>query len=85
MIYVTILGITLGTHRLYSHRAFKANNYIQFISLLVHTMAGQVRWFKEQSIERLKETRFATYLISEQFIYLGQRTQNSSQTQRHER
>lgn len=41
------LGITIGFHRLFTHRAFKANSFIQFMLALMGTLAGQgplARW-----------------------------------------
>jgi stearoyl-CoA desaturase (delta-9 desaturase) len=37
-----MLGITAGTHRLWSHRAYKANWPLRVILMLLHTMAFQV-------------------------------------------
>lgn len=41
MYQVKILGITLGYHRLYTHRSFTTNNTLKFIFALMGTLAGQ--------------------------------------------
>lgn len=35
------MGITMGAHRLFSHRAYKAKTWLRVGLLLMHTMAGQ--------------------------------------------
>ena len=41
MYQVKILGITLGYHRLYTHRAFTTNDTLKFVFALMGTLAGQ--------------------------------------------
>ena len=35
-------GVTLGAHRMYSHKAFKGSWLIRFVVIVLHTIAGQV-------------------------------------------
>lgn len=37
-----IYGTTVGAHRLWSHKAFKANTFLRFLLMISQTMAGQV-------------------------------------------
>ena len=41
MIYVAGQGVTMGAHRLWSHRAFKAKLWLKIFLLYMHTLAGQ--------------------------------------------
>lgn len=36
------LGVTMGAHRLYSHKTFKAKPALRLALVLLQTMAGQV-------------------------------------------
>lgn len=38
-----IYGTTVGAHRLWAHRTFKANGFLRFCLMISQTMAGQVR------------------------------------------
>lgn len=40
-IYVSGVGVTAGTHRLWSHRSYKASMPVQILLMLMQTMAGQ--------------------------------------------
>lgn len=40
--YGSGLGVTMGAHRLWSHRAFKAKTGLKIFLLWLHTLAGQV-------------------------------------------
>ena len=40
--YLCGIAITLGGHRMYAHRAFKANVWIRLVVVVLHTIAGQV-------------------------------------------
>lgn len=40
--YAGSFGITMGAHRLWCHRAYKAKRWLQFILLLCQTLATQV-------------------------------------------
>ena len=40
-VYVSVLGVTAGTHRLWSHRSYKAKWPMQVLLMLLQTMAGQ--------------------------------------------
>lgn len=37
-----IYGTTVGAHRLWTHKTFKANTTLKFILMISQTMAGQV-------------------------------------------
>ncbi|XP_065222781.1 acyl-CoA Delta-9 desaturase-like [Planococcus citri] len=39
--YLAALAVTMGAHRLYTHRTFKANKYVRLILVVIQTMAGQ--------------------------------------------
>ncbi|CAG9806417.1 unnamed protein product [Chironomus riparius] len=41
LIYAAGQGVTMGAHRLWSHRAFKANRWLKIFLLYMHTLAGQ--------------------------------------------
>lgn len=36
-------GVTVGAHRLYSHKAFKAKYITRLVLVILQTMAGQVK------------------------------------------
>lgn len=40
--YATAQGVTMGAHRLFCHRSFKAKTSLKVILLWLHTLAGQV-------------------------------------------
>lgn len=42
LMYGSGLGVTMGAHRLWSHRAFKAKTGLKIFLLWLHTLAGQV-------------------------------------------
>lgn len=42
LMYGSGLGVTMGAHRLWSHRAFKAKVPLKIFLLWLHTLAGQV-------------------------------------------
>ncbi|XP_058130741.1 acyl-CoA Delta-9 desaturase-like [Anopheles ziemanni] len=41
LMYASGQGVTMGAHRLWSHRAFKATLWLRIILLWMHTLAGQ--------------------------------------------
>lgn len=41
LIYAAGQGVTMGAHRLWSHRAFKAHRLLKIFLLYMHTLAGQ--------------------------------------------
>uniref|UniRef100_A0A182MAQ2 Fatty acid desaturase domain-containing protein n=1 Tax=Anopheles culicifacies TaxID=139723 RepID=A0A182MAQ2_9DIPT len=41
LMYASGQGVTMGAHRLWSHRAFKAKLWLRIILLWMHTLAGQ--------------------------------------------
>ena len=46
-VVVTGLGVTLGLHRLYSHRSFRARRPLELVLFVLGTAAGQgypIRW-----------------------------------------
>lgn len=40
--YISALATTMGAHRLYTHRTFKANKWIRGALVFFQTVAGQV-------------------------------------------
>lgn len=42
--YVAALATTMGAHRLYTHRAFRANKWIRLALVTFQTTAGQVHY-----------------------------------------
>lgn len=46
LMYGSGLGVTMGAHRLWSHRAFKATVPLKIFLLWLHTLAGQVSVFR---------------------------------------
>lgn len=40
--YASSFGITMGAHRLWCHRAYKAKRWLKFVLLVCQTLAGQV-------------------------------------------
>lgn len=51
--YGSGLGVTMGAHRLWSHRSFKAKTPLKIFLLWLHTLAGQVRLFNKHFLYRL--------------------------------
>ncbi|KAK4882902.1 hypothetical protein RN001_006221 [Aquatica leii] len=41
VIFGSGIGVTIGAHRLYSHKSFKARWPLRFVLLVLHTIAGQ--------------------------------------------
>ncbi|XP_055697530.1 acyl-CoA Delta-9 desaturase-like [Phlebotomus papatasi] len=41
LVYASGQGVTMGAHRLWAHRAFKANIWLRIFLLFMHTLAGQ--------------------------------------------
>ncbi|XP_055902590.1 acyl-CoA Delta-9 desaturase-like [Eupeodes corollae] len=39
--FLSGMGITMGAHRLFSHKAYKAKTWLRVLLMLMHTMAGQ--------------------------------------------
>lgn len=46
MAFISGEGITVGAHRLYSHKAFKAKFVTRLVLMILQTMAGQVKLIK---------------------------------------
>lgn len=42
LIYAAGQGVTMGAHRLWSHRAFKAKQWLKVFLLYMHTLAGKI-------------------------------------------
>lgn len=40
--FVSGEGITLGAHRMYSHKAFRGSFIVRLVVIVLHTIAGQV-------------------------------------------
>jgi stearoyl-CoA desaturase (Delta-9 desaturase) len=46
-------GTTVGSHRLFTHRTFKANNKMKWLMMFLQTMAGQepvIRWARDHRV-----------------------------------
>lgn len=43
LIFASGIGVTMGAHRLWSHRSFKATPALRLVLLWLHTLAGQVK------------------------------------------
>lgn len=47
------LGTTVGSHRLFTHRTFKANQSLKILMMLLQTMAGQepvLKWARDHRV-----------------------------------
>jgi stearoyl-CoA desaturase (Delta-9 desaturase) len=47
------IGTTVGSHRLFTHRTFKANNKMKWLMMFLQTMAGQepvIRWARDHRV-----------------------------------
>src|SRR6266446_2608106 len=53
MYAVTALGVTIGFHRLFSHRAFEANPVVQYILAICGSMSIQAPLLKWVAVHRL--------------------------------
>lgn len=42
LIWMGIVGVTCGAHRLWAHQTYKANTFLRIVLMLCQTMAGQV-------------------------------------------
>jgi stearoyl-CoA desaturase (delta-9 desaturase) len=50
---ITGFGTTVGSHRLFSHRAFKANNKLKILLVTLQTMAAQepiLKWVRDHRV-----------------------------------
>ena len=52
MYVLTVLGITVGFHRLFTHRAFETNSAVEFILAVLGSMAVQGRLFNWVALHR---------------------------------
>ena len=73
LVYATALSITVGYHRLYSHRTFRANPVIEWFLLFFGSMALQqsvLRWSHDHRIHHAKvDTDEDPYAITKGFWY----------------
>lgn len=73
LISITELSITAGYHRLYSHRAYKANRFLEGIILFFSSMAMQgsaLRWSFDHRIHHaFVDTDNDPYSINKGFLY----------------
>lgn len=73
LLYLTGLSITAGYHRLFSHRAYKTNSFIEGIILFFGSMAGQssaLRWSYDHRLHHAHvDTDDDPYSISKGFWY----------------
>jgi stearoyl-CoA desaturase (Delta-9 desaturase) len=73
LLYITGISITGGYHRLYSHRAYKTNKFIELIVLFFSSMAAQgsaLRWSFDHRLHHAHvDTDEDPYSISKGFWY----------------
>jgi stearoyl-CoA desaturase (Delta-9 desaturase) len=73
LMYITGLGVTMGYHRLYSHKAFKINPVAEAVMLFFATMATQgsaIRWsFDHRHHHSFVDTDRDPYTITKGFWY----------------
>ncbi|CRX39116.1 acyl-CoA desaturase [Estrella lausannensis] len=73
LISMTELSITAGYHRLYSHRAYKANRFLESVILFFSSMAMQgsaLRWSYDHRIHHaFVDTDNDPYSINKGFLY----------------
>lgn len=73
LLYLTGLSITAGYHRLYSHRAYKANKFVEYIVLFLGSMAAQgsaLRWSFDHRLHHAHvDTDEDPYSINKGFWY----------------
>ena len=67
------MGITLGYHRLFAHKSFKAHPAIQFIAMLCGSAALQnnvIKWCSDHRLHHRKlDTKYDPYSITQGFFY----------------
>ena len=73
------LGITLGAHRIWSHRSFKAKWPLRLLAALAQTVAGQVNCNIQYHSFCFYQLR-GTYILDSN-LRMGQRPSSSSQIQ----
>ena len=73
------LGITLGAHRLWSHRSFKAKWPLRLLAALAQTVAGQVHCNIQYHSFGFYQLR-GIYILDSN-LRMGQRPSSSSQIQ----
>lgn len=73
LLYLTGLSITGGYHRLYSHRSYKTNSYVESVILFFGAMAGQgsaLRWSFDHRLHHAHvDTDEDPYSIKKGFWY----------------
>lgn len=73
LLYLTGLSITAGYHRLYSHRTYRTNSYVEAVILFFGAMTGQgsaLRWSFEHRLHHAHvDTDEDPYTIKKGFWY----------------
>ncbi|MFC2126741.1 acyl-CoA desaturase, partial [Bacteroidota bacterium] len=73
LIFLTGISITAGYHRLYSHRAYKTNKWVEIPLIFLGTMAGQgsiLRWANDHRLHHKHvDTDRDPYSINKGFLY----------------
>lgn len=73
LISLTGISITAGYHRLYSHRAYKTNKWVEIPLIILGTMAGQgsiLRWVNDHRMHHKHvDTDRDPYSINKGFLY----------------
>lgn len=73
LLYATGIGITGGTHRLWSHKAYKAKWPVQVLLMFLQTMAGQnsiYTWSRDHRVHhKFSETNADPHNIKRGFLF----------------
>lgn len=86
--YASALATTMGAHRLYTHRTFKANKWIRLALVTFQTVAGQVYMMilfikTDLGLAGNLSSKQFRKTFSELLMGLDQRSQAAPQVQRH--
>jgi stearoyl-CoA desaturase (delta-9 desaturase) len=72
-VYISVLGVTAGTHRLWSHRSYKARWPVQVLLMVLQTMAGQnsiYTWSRDHRVHhKYSETNADPHNIKRGFFF----------------
>ena len=69
--FLSGMGITMGYHRLFAHKAYKTNNFVEWVLMIFGSMALEntiLKWCSDHRIHHTKaETKEDPYSITEGF------------------
>lgn len=77
MLFMASEGVTIGAHRMYSHKALKGHFITRLGLIVLQTMAGQVRKksLATMILEMIKIVKNILtnllFFVSELYVYLG--------------